>query len=840
MRFVVRFLGFLFTAGTIVFLVGVAGVAGGIWYFSRDLPDYSQLQDYEPPVMTRVHASDGALLGEYSKERRLYLPIQAMPKLVTNAFLAAEDKNFYEHGGIDFTGMARAAVVYAQNFGSNRRPQGASTITQQVAKNFLLTNEVSFTRKIKEALLAMRIERAYSKDRILELYLNEIYLGLGAYGIAAASLVYFDKSVNELTIAEAAYLAALPKAPGTLHPVRNRDRSTERRNYVIDRLLENGWIKQADADKARKEPLVVASRGNGAHTFAGEYFAEEVRRDIFERYGEKKLYEGGLSVRTTLDPKLQVMARKTVAAGLVNFDEAQGWRGAMSKLDISGDWGVKLAEIKSLSDISPWRMAVVLETSDQSARIGFQPGRELGGAISKDRQTGLITLDGVRWAKSATAAARGKPPTSVSQILSPGDVIYADPLFGKDGNPIEGQYRLRQLPEVSGAMVAMDPWTGRVVAMVGGFSFDQSQFNRATQAYRQPGSTFKPLVYSAAMDNGYTPATIMIDGPIEIDQGQGAGVWRPDNFSVGSYRGPITLREALKWSINTVTVRLAQDVGMPLIGEYAKRFGVYEELPNYLSYSLGAGETTVMRMVTAYSMFANGGRRVKPTLIDRIQDRYGRTIFKHDARECRGCDAPGGWKNQPEPQLVDRREQVLDTLTAYQITSMLEGVVQGGTASILREVGKPIAGKTGTTSDGKDVWFIGFSSDLVVGLYLGYDKPRSLGRAAQGGHTAAPIVKDFMKLALADKPAIPFKVPPGIRLVRIDAKSGMRPAPGEGGRTILEAFKPGTAPAENYVPVGVADGEGRVPQGIPPDAANIQGISPDAGNIMRPGTGRIY
>jgi penicillin-binding protein 1A len=363
--------------------------------------------------------------------------------------------------------------------------------------------------------------------------------------------------------------------------------------------------------------------------------------------------------------------------------------------------------------------------------------------------------------------------------------------------------------------------------MVGGFSFDQSQFNRATQAYRQPGSTFKPLVYSAAMDNGYTPATIMVDGPIEIDQGQGAGVWRPENFSVGSYRGPITLRDALKWSVNTVTVRLAQDVGMPLIGEYAKRFGVYEELPNYLSYSLGAGETTVMRMVTAYSMFANGGRRVKPTLIDRIQDRYGRTIFKHDARECRGCDAPGGWKNQPEPQLVDRREQVLDSMTAYQITSMLEGVVQGGTASVMREVGKPIAGKTGTTSDGKDVWFIGFSPDLVVGLYLGYDKPRSLGRAAQGGHTAAPIVKDFMKLALADKPATPFKIPPGIRLVRIDAKSGMRPNPGEGGRTILEAFKPGTAPPDNYSVVGVAEGEGRVPM--------QPGMPPETGNIMRPG-----
>ena len=408
MRLLVRFLGFLFAAGTVVFLVGVGAVAGAIWHFSKDLPDYSQLQDYEPPVMTRVHAVDGSLLGEYAKERRLYLPIQAVPKLVINAFLAAEDKNFYEHGGIDYSGMARAALLYAQNYGSNRRPQGASTITQQVAKNFLLTNEVSFARKIKEALLAMRIERTYSKDKILELYLNEIYLGLGAYGIAAASLVYFDKSVNELTIAEASYLASLPKAPAALHPVRNRDRAIERRNYVIDRLQENGWIKASDAEKARKEQLVVASRANSAHTFAGEYFAEEVRRDIFERYGEKKLYEGGLSVRTTLDPKIQVMARKTMVAGLVKYDEEQGYRGAISKLDVSGDWGVKLADVKSLSDISPWRMAVVLETSDQSARIGFQPGRDLGGAVSKQRETGLVSLDGVKWAARRLGAREGQ------------------------------------------------------------------------------------------------------------------------------------------------------------------------------------------------------------------------------------------------------------------------------------------------------------------------------------------------------------------------------------------------------------------------------------------------
>ncbi|WP_425909544.1 penicillin-binding protein 1A [Nitrobacter sp. TKz-YC02] len=830
MRLLLRFTGFLFAAGTILFLVGVAAVAGLIWHFSKDLPDYSQLQNYEPPVMTRVHASDGSLLGEYAKERRLYLPIQAVPKLVINAFLAAEDKNFYEHGGIDYQGMLRAALLYAQNYGSNRRPQGASTITQQVAKNFLLTNEVSFARKIKEALLAMRIERTYSKDKILELYLNEIYLGLGAYGIAAASLVYFDKSVNELTVAEAAYLAALPKAPSTLHPVKNRDRAIERRDYVIDRLLENGWVNQADAEKARKQPLIVTSRTNLAHTFAGEYFAEEVRRDLFERYGEKKLYEGGLSVRTTLDPELQVIARKTMANGLVTYDEAQGWRGALSKLDISGDWGVKLAEVKSLSDISPWRLAVVLESDDKSARIGFQPGRELGGAVSKKRQTGLITLEGVKWAKGASGSMRGRTPTKVSQVLSPGDVIYADPLIAKDGKIVEGEYRLRQLPEVSGAMVAMDPRTGRVLAMVGGFSFDQSQFNRATQAYRQPGSSFKPLVYSSALDNGYTPSTVVVDAPIEIDQGHGSGVWRPENYSKEKYYGPQTLRNALRLSLNTVTVRLAQDIGMPLIGEYAKRFGVYDELPNYLSYALGAGETTVLRMVTAYSMFDNGGRRVKPTLIDRIQDRYGHTMYKHDTRECGGCDAPEGWKNQSEPQLIDHREQVLDAMTAYQITSMMEGVVQAGTATVMRDLGKPIAGKTGTTNDQKDAWFIGFSPDLVVGIYVGYDKPRNLGRQATGGHLAAPIAHDFMKVALADKPATPFRIPAGIKLVRVDSKTGMRAGPGSSGKTILEAFKPGTAPPDNYSVIGVADANGREPQPLP-DADR---------SLFRPGTGGLY
>ncbi|HEX3162828.1 MAG TPA: penicillin-binding protein 1A, partial [Pseudolabrys sp.] len=687
MKLMLRFLGFLFAAGTILFVVGVGAAAGLLWHFSKDLPDYSQLQDYEPPVMTRVHAADGSLVGEYARERRLYIPIQAVPKLVINAFLAAEDKNFYEHGGLDFTGIARAGFVYLQNYGSSRRPQGASTITQQVAKNFLLTNELSMARKVKEALLALKIERTYSKDKILELYLNEIYLGLGAYGIAAASLVYFDKAVNEITIPEAAYLASLPKAPNNYHPFRQRERAIERRNWVIDRMAEAGFVKTADAEKAKRTALGVTSKVTGAHIFNAEYFTEEVRRELYERYGEKKLYEGGLSVRTSLDTKYQVLARKVLTDGLVRFDEAQGWRGPVTKIDIAGDWGVKLAEVKALSDIAPWRLAVVLEVGDQSARIGLQPGREPGGFVSKERTIGILPLEGMKWAKSG-----GKAPGKVSQVVTPGDVVYVEPAKS------DGQFVLHQVPEVSGAMVVEDPLTGRVLAMVGGFSYDQSQFNRATQALRQPGSSFKPLVYAAALDNGYTPSTIVLDAPVEIDQGPGAGVWRPENYE-GSFAGPSTLRYGIEHSRNVMTVRLAQDIGMPLIAEYAKRFGIYDELPPYLSFALGAGETTLLRMVTAYGMFDNGGRKIKPTLIDRIQDRYGHTVYKHDERECVGCDAKK-WEDQPEPSLIDRRQQVLDPMTAYQITSMMEGVVLRGTAAgagFQKEVGKPVAGKTGTT-----------------------------------------------------------------------------------------------------------------------------------------------
>jgi penicillin-binding protein 1A len=590
-------------------------------------------------------------------------------------------------------------------------------------------------------------------------------------------------------------------------------------------MAQDGFVKAADADKAKRTALGVTQKATITHTFAAEYFAEEVRRELFDRYGEKKLYDGGLSVRTTLDTKLQVLARKTLTDGLVQFDETQGWRGPVTKIDIAGDWGVKLADVKALADVSPWRLAVVIEVNDQSARVGLQPGREPGGYISKEREVGIVPLDGVKWAKSG-----GKAVAKVGQVLNAGDVVYVEP------TKLAGQYRLHQVPEVSGAMVVEDPWTGRVLAMVGGFSYDQSQFNRATQALRQPGSSFKPIVYAAALDNGYTPSTLVLDAPLEIDQGPGLGTWKPENYENNFY-GPSTLRFGIEHSRNVMTVRLAQDIGMPLIAEYAKRFGVYDELPPYLSFALGAGETTLLRMTTAYAMFDNGGRRVKPTLIDRIQDRYGHTVYRHDERECIGCDAKK-WGNQPEPSLIDRREQVLDPMTAYQITSMMEGVVLRGTAGAAgfqREVGKPVAGKTGTTNDYKDAWFIGFTPDIVAGVYIGYDKPRTLGRGETGGQLVAPIVRNFMKVALADKPAVPFRVPPGIKLIRVDLKTGLRASPGTE-KPILEAFKPGTAPPDSYSVVGYGDPNGGNPAGRPWGA----GVTPDADRAVRSGTGGLY
>jgi penicillin-binding protein 1A len=800
MRGIARFLGFVFATGAIVFVVAAAVLAAVIWKFEQDLPDYSQLKNYEPPVMTRVHAADGSLLAEFARERRLYLPSAAIPPLVKNAFIAAEDKNFYSHRGVDPEGILRAGFVFLQG---SRRVQGASTITQQVAKNFLLTSDRTFERKIREILLSLRIENAYSKDKILELYLNEIYLGLSNYGVAAAALNYFDKSVHELSIAEAAYLAALPKEPSALNPFRNRDRAIERRNYVIGRMAEDGYITADQAKAARAEPLTVSPRVLTPNSIAAGFFAEEVRRELSERYGEQKLYEGGLSVRTTLDPKMQLMARKALVDGLVRYDEAHGWHGTVKTIDLGQDWGVPLGDIPEYGDIKPWRLAVVLDVADASMRIGLQPERDKSGALGPERETGAVSADGMKWT--------GRKPKALAK---PGDVVYVEPVAGK-----AGEYRLRQIPEVSGACVAMDPFTGRVLAMVGGFSYDQSEFNRATQAQRQPGSSFKPLVYAAALDNGYTPSSILLDEPIEIDQGNGE-IWRPENFE-GKSGGPHTLRYGVEHSINQMTVRLARDIGMPLIVEYAKRFGIYDNLPPYLSMSLGAGETTVLRMVTAYSMFDNGGKRIKATLIDRIQDRWGNTIYKHDERICQGCDA-AKWDNQDEPKIIDKREQVIDPLTAYQITSIMEGVIQRGTGFVISELKRHLAGKTGTTNEAKDLWFVGFSPNLAFGVFMGYDKPRSLGDSAQAALYTAPIFRDFMKMALKDAPDTPFRVPPGIKLISVDVHTGMRSS---GPGSIEEAFKPGTSPPDAYV---AGDGT---------DAANL---SPDVEKAVGGGTGGLY
>ncbi|HEY8215242.1 MAG TPA: penicillin-binding protein 1A [Methylocystis sp.] len=774
MRMLARFLGFVFATATILFLIGSVAVAGLVYYFSKDLPDTEQLRNYEPPVTTRLHAGDGSILAEYSHERRLFLPSSAIPQLVKQAFISAEDKNFYNHIGIDPEGVMRAVTVLAQG---GRHVQGASTITQQVAKNFLVGNERSIERKVREALVAFRIEAAYPKDKILELYLNEIYLGLGNYGVAAAALNYFNKSVNELTLAEAAYLAALPKAPSNYHPFQNRERALERRNYVIDRLIADGYVTAEEGAKAKAEPLGVNPRVLSPNTYVAGYFAEEVRRQLLEQYSEKKLYEGGLSVRTTLDPKMQAWTRKALADGLVRFDEAHGFRGAMNHIDISSDWGVTLATIPALGDVKPWRLAVVLDVTGDAARIGLQPGREKSGEVARERETGLLTAEGMRWA--------GRNPRAA---FTPGDVVYVEPLAGR-----AGQYRLRQIPDISGAMVAMDPHTGRVFSMVGGFSFDQSAFNRSTQALRQPGSSFKPFVYATALDNGYTPSSSILDEPISIQQADGT-YWTPENFEGGHGTGAHPLRYGIEHSKNMMTVRLAKDVGMPLIAEYAKRFGVYDEMTPYLSMALGAGETTLLRMVTGYSMLANGGKRIKPTLIDRIQDRWGKTLYRHDERQCIGCDS-AKWENQLEPKLIDKREQVLDPLTAYQITSIMEGVIQRGTGVSIKAVGKHLAGKTGTTNEAKDLWFVGFSPDLAVGVFIGYDRPRSLGSHAQAAQFAAPIFRDFMTVALKDKPDTPFRVPPGIKLISVDVHSGLRSS---GAGTILEAFKPGTAPPDSY------------------------------------------
>lgn len=809
-RFLVLSLSLLILGG----MVASAVVFYGFWHFGKGLPDYEQLARYEPPVMTRVHSADGSLIAEYARQRRLFVPIESIPKRVKQAFIAAEDQNFYDHIGIDIKGILRATTVNIKNLGQGRRLVGASTITQQVAKNMLLTNQVSYERKAKEAILAIRVERSLSKNRILELYLNEIYLGHRAYGVAAAALFYFDKSLNDLTIAETAYLGALPKAPNNYNPFRHPERALIRRNWVISRMLVEGFISAQEAEEATKSPFVV-KRGGEAEVVQAKWFVEEVRRELYGLYGVEGLYDGGLSVRTTMQTSMQQLGERVLRDGLRSYDRRHGWRGPITSFKLDEEWVNKLKTIEDPKALSPWNLAVVLETAADRISIGFKSGDK-----------GIIQLDDMKWARPWLKRQKlGPKVKKTTDVVAPGDVVAVTPLTGERAR--EGHYSLEQIPDISGGLVAMDPHTGRILALVGGWSQDASEFNRAVQAQRQPGSSFKPFVYAAALDNGFSPADKIMDGPFVLNQANGER-WKPSNYSHKFY-GPSTLRFGVEKSKNLMTVRLARSIGMDVVADYADRFGIKKNLQQTLAMSLGAMDTTLIQMTTAYAELVNGGKEIAPTLIDRVQDRRGMAIYQHDTRECSGCRATE-WRDQEEPEIPDNRKQIVPATTAYQVVSMLEGVVQHGTGRGVASIKKPLAGKTGTTNKSFDAWFVGFSPDLALGVYMGFDNPKSLGRRETGASVALPVFRDFMKEALKDKSAIPFRVPEGIRLVRVNLDTG-EPAQRGDKRVILEAFKTSDGRQSAQSVLDGTDGTGN-------------GFSPNTNgrpkNSTNSGTGGLY
>jgi penicillin-binding protein 1A len=787
-KFLMKLVFSLVMTGVLV----AAGVAAlGIWYFGRDLPDYQQLAEYQPAIVTRVHAGDGRLLAEYATEKRIFVPVSEMPPLVIHAFLAAEDRNFYSHIGIDPLAMLRAAVTDVMRVSAKRRPVGASTITQQVAKNFLVGAELSYQRKIKEALVALKMEKALSKDRILELYLNEIYLGGGAYGVAAAALNYFDKSLDQLSVEEAAFLAALPKAPNNYNPQRYPEAARARRDWVVERMVDAGFITADQAEKAIHSPLQLRHRDD-TEVVTAAYFAEEVRRELLAKYGEKALYQSGLSVRTSLDPKLQVIADQSLRAGLVSYDRRHGYRGPVAHIDAGGDWRTRLVTVAPPAGATDarWKLAVVLAANNDGVSIGAADGTK-----------GAIPFEEMRWARKVVGENQlGPVPRQPADVLKVGDVVLVEPLPNQTGK--EPLFTLRQIPEVSGALVAMDPHTGRVLAITGGFSYEMSQFNRATQAVRQTGSAIKPFVYMAALDHGYTPSTVVLDAPITIDQGPGLPKWKPGNYE-RKFFGPQTLRVGLEHSHDLMTVRMGAAVGLDAVAKDVEAFGIMEKMPRQYSMLIGATETTPLKLTAAYAMLVNGGKKLVPTLIDRIQDRNGVTIYRADDRQCEDCQNVE-WKGQAPPELEDNRRQIADPRTAYQIVSMLQGVVDRGTGHVIASLNRPLAGKTGTTNASNDTWFVGFSPDLTVGVFVGYDQPKGLGRHETGGTVAAPVFRDFMGAALRDQPAIPFRIPPGIELVRVNVETG-QPAKSGDKQVIYEAFKPGTEPTGEG-PVAVVTG----------------------------------
>lgn len=789
------FLG-LFSLGFLGAVVAIGGVIYILNFYGQDLPDYSELRNYEPPIVTRLYAGDGRLMAEFAQERRVFVPIEFIPERMKQAFIAVEDKNFYTHSGVDLVAIVRAGSKHIINkfLGKNRRPQGASTITQQVAKNFFFSNEVDYERKIKEIILAYRMTKTMSKDHILELYLNQILLGGRAYGVAAASLYYFDKSLEELNLAEIAYLAGLPKQPNNYHPVRNHDAALKRRNHVIDRMLIEGYITESQAELAKAYPLEMKS--DTSERVDAPYFAEEVRRELVDRYGEDALYQGGLAVKTSVDPEFQNIAEKSLREGLMAYDMRHGYRGELTHLETMDDWRKKLEKIEEPAGmLSNWYLGAVLEVSDKEAKIGF---------VNRDQ--GVLKIDEVKWAREYKneGYALGPQIKSLNQVLEMGDIIMVEPLPAEDAAEAEKQsneYTLRQVPLIQGALIALDPHTGRILAMQGGWNYQYggSEFNRATQAQRQPGSAFKPFVYLAALDKGFTPATLILDAPFVLED-EVAGTWKPKNYSKEFY-GPTTLRVGIEKSRNLMTVRLADFLGMDLIAKYSDHFDITDQMQPLLANSLGSAETTLLRMTAAYGMLVNGGKKIKPTFIDRIQDRHGKTVFKHDQRPCAGCGDMIKWEGQSAPEIPDNRAQIADPRTTYQMVSIMEGVIQRGTGARLRSLNRPLAGKTGTTNESRDAWFIGFTPNLVVGVYTGFDNPRSLGRRETGSSVATPIFKSFIGEALKDVPPIPFRRPSGIRNIQINAETGARARPGDD-KVIWESFVIGTEPTDEMYLLG--------------------------------------
>ena len=793
--FLARFVGAVTVLVSLLFMGIVAATAAVLWVFwtyGKDLPDYHQLAKYEPPVATRIHAGNGALIAEHATEKRVFMPVEAMPPRLIQAFLSAEDKAFYSHFGVDPRALFRAVVTNAMNYGTGRRPIGASTITQQVTKNFLLTNEVSIDRKIKEAILSFRMERAFTKDQILALYLNEIYLGMGSYGVAAAALNYFDKSLDQLTLEEMAYLAALPKAPANYHPIRKTRAATIRRDWVLGEMQQNGFITGDEARRARAMPLQIV-RQSGFDSAEAPYFAEEVRREVVSRFGEDMLYAGGLSVRTTLDPELQHAARMALQRGLEALDRRQGWRGALASHTGDGDLDDILAKHEATM-LEDHHAAYVTEVTKDQAQIYVNGGR------------GRIPFQLAFWAYPPRGedGVRPQPLNDLRDALAIGDIIMVQPPEGtpdliRDGfEPQPGDYALSQRPSVEGAIVALDPHTGRLLAMSGGYNYLDSEFNRAVQALRQPGSAFKPFVYLAALDQGYNPTTRILDAPLVVDQGPGKPKWKPANYTRRFY-GPSIMRVGIEKSRNLMTARLAMNLGMDEIGDYARRFGLNENLPPLLSMSLGAGETTLLRLTAAYGMLVNGGKKITPSLIDRVQDRNGKTIYRHDGRSCDACQSGAGM-GEEIPDLGDTREQLTSPASAFQMVSMLEGVIKRGTGRRISKLNLTLAGKTGTTNDNTNGWFIGFTPDLAVGVFVGYDTPRQLGKRETGSTVAVPIFGDFIAAAQAGRPVIPFRRPGGVTIIPVNAETGERVMPGDE-KAIYEVFKPGQRPGGTLIDV---------------------------------------